>query len=425
MKTKSFILITTIVLLSIPYLVGISSVPFHPDESTHLYTSEDVTVFFKNPTRLFWNPSVQDARQTYRLLDAPLSRTVIGLGRTLTSQPAIVSDWNWSKTWAENEAAGALPTRQSLWMSRLFSALFFPFALLCMFFAAQSLIGAKAAWSALLLTALNAYLLLHGRRAMSEGLLFLNITFFAWALFTWKKHPWLLAIPTALAFSAKYSSIPLILIGLISMVWPISQRPWHLRILDSVRFSILSGLIIFILHPIFWSDPLHAIPAALQARQDLIANQVSALAAIQPDQILNTPIERMTALIIQLFLAPLAIADVGNYLAQTQLSANAYLANPLNTLLRSLTGGGILLGLTIIGPLLSSIRQIRQRTLVRPVLLSGMALVLQTAFLVTTVPLPFQRYAMPLLPWCILFQSLAIEQLIERFLPQKQKQPLN
>jgi hypothetical protein len=413
MKTKPIVLIAVLLIFSIPYFAGLKSVPFHPDESTQIYTSEDVNFFFKNPALLFWNPDSNDQRQIYRLIDSPLSRNIIGIGRMLTHQPTISNDWDWSKTWDENVTAGALPNETLLLISRLSLSIFFPLSLLFMYRAAQKSGGQIAAWSALLLTATNAYLLLHSRRAMSEGILFFAISLFAWGLFSWRKHPWLLALPAALAFSAKYSSLPLAFIGFLSILWPDSHCSWQQRLLNGVRFSLLLGVLVFALHPIFWQDPFHAIPTALQNRQTLVTNQVSTLASIQPDQILNSPLERLSGFIIQLFLAPLAIADVGNYLAQTQASANAYLANPFNTLLRSLGGGGILLALTLIGPLLGTINVLRHKRSPRPLILLCLTIIVQLAFLIKLVPLPFQRYAMPLLPWCILCQALAIQYLLK------------
>lgn len=415
MKAKPLMLVAALLLFSIPYFFGLKSVPFHPDESTQIYTSDDVRLFFKSPSLLFWNANLNDLRQHYRLIDSPLSRSLIGLGRLLTNQPTLPNDWDWSKTWDENVAADALPSTTLLLISRLSVSIFFPLALLFMYLAAQKSAGPIAAWTALLLTATNAYLLLHGRRAMSEGVLFFSISLFAWGLFSWRKHPWLLAIPAALSFTAKYSSAPLALIGILAMLWPESPRSWRLRLLDSLRFGLLFTLLVFALHPVFWQNPIQAIPVALQTRQTLVANQVSALASLQPEQILISPIQRLSGLIIQLFLAPLAIADVGNYLSQTQTSANAYLANPFNTLLRSLSGGGILLALTFAGPLLGAVNFLRNKQLPRSLIFLCLTTIVQLIFLIATIPLPFQRYAMPLLPWCILCQAFAIQYLMMRF----------
>ena len=103
-----FILLLTA--LAALHLSSFASVPFHPDEATQLYMSRDVEVLVSRPLSLAWTPDHQDDPQlTTRLLDAPLTRYTLGLGRTLAGLPAPAADWDWGLTWADNEAAGALP----------------------------------------------------------------------------------------------------------------------------------------------------------------------------------------------------------------------------------------------------------------------------------------------------------------------------
>ena len=92
-----------LLLFSIGYFLGVKQVPFHPDESTNLYMSSDLSAFFNNPARLFWTPENSDElRMRYRVLDAPLNRYLVEISRTLNRQTALESDWDWSKTWDEN-----------------------------------------------------------------------------------------------------------------------------------------------------------------------------------------------------------------------------------------------------------------------------------------------------------------------------------
>ena len=116
--------ILIILALTLAYLAGLAGVPFHPDESTQLFMSSDLNTLFSRPADLFWSTAnEQDARQIYRELDAPLARYLIGVGRTIASLPALPVDWDWSKSWEENQTAGALPDARLLLVGRLSVAL--------------------------------------------------------------------------------------------------------------------------------------------------------------------------------------------------------------------------------------------------------------------------------------------------------------
>ncbi len=106
-------------------------VPFHPDESTQIFMSSDVETIFSNVRALFWSPDLPpDSRMDYRLLDAPIPRYLIGLGRLLTHQSPLPVDWNWSLSWDENLSAGAFPTNMLLLTAHLSVAWVFPISLL-------------------------------------------------------------------------------------------------------------------------------------------------------------------------------------------------------------------------------------------------------------------------------------------------------
>lgn len=60
---------------------GLASVPFHPDEATQIFMSGDIREMFSKPASLFYSFENSDTpRQHYRLVDSPLTRTVIGKG---------------------------------------------------------------------------------------------------------------------------------------------------------------------------------------------------------------------------------------------------------------------------------------------------------------------------------------------------------
>lgn len=393
-----------VLVISLFYIFGAASVPFHPDEATQIFMSSDVKNFFQNPSQLFWQPGAElDPRQRYRELDAPLTRTLIGLGLWVTHTPGLETDWDWSKTWQQNEVAGALPSVRTLLISRLSIMLLFPFTLWLMFLNGKKLAGTPGAWAALLLTTSNAYLLLHTRRAMAEGVLLFCIALAIWCLLSLIKHPWLIGLAVALAINAKQSAAPLFLVGLAALCWPILFRAWRTRLRDIALFSILVVGITFLLNTFLWRDPIHAAQAALAARSDLLTRQAAEVGAQTPGMVLTSPLARLGAMTAQLFFTPLAVADVGNYLPDTRAAADAYLANPFNTLLRSPVGGSVLLLLVLAGSIMAMRIFIKQKTRSVAVLLA--ATLLQALFLVIFFPIPWQRYYLPLLPWLILLSA--------------------
>src|SRR5262249_6754004 len=131
-----------------------------------------------------------------RLLDAPLSFYLPGLGRLLTGQTqSLPHDWDWSMKWAGNVALGALPAADLLNAGRWPSTALTVLALLPLYGLGTRIGGGqgwRGAWTGLaaaLLYALSGLVLLHGRRAESEGpLLFLTLAA-VWALLRWPRQP--------------------------------------------------------------------------------------------------------------------------------------------------------------------------------------------------------------------------------------------
>ena len=399
------------------YLSGILNVPFHPDESTYIYTSSDFELFFQEPSSIFWQPDPSDAlRQRYRLLDPPLVPTWIGFSRWVTGQPALPVDWDWSKTWEENSAAGALPDPGLLQTARLAIGLFFPLTLFFAFRAGKALGGEPTGWIAMLLTWSNALILLHTRRAMAEGLLVLGVFFSLWALTAWKKHLWLSAIPLALAFNAKYSAAPLALVGIGAILWTPGGKniPWRQKMIRLAGFLALLGGITLLLNPFLWAHPFQALTAALDARVDFMAAQSADYFSTDTPLAPANFFQSLLAMTVQLFFTPPASAEVANYLPQTQIFIDRYLANPFNSLLRSFAGGGVQLGLVLLG-LVAIVRgmfgKIANQNKQELALFLG-ALLLETIFMLVTTNVAFQRYYMVLVPMVVLTGSLGISSLV-------------
>jgi 4-amino-4-deoxy-L-arabinose transferase-like glycosyltransferase len=414
--SEKILLPVVILALTLVYLAGLAGVPFHPDESTQLYMSADIDTLFSRPADLFWSPALtQDARQTYHELDAPLARYLIGIGRKIAGLPALPVDWDWSKSWEANQAAGALPDTRLLLVGRLSVAILFPFSLFFLFKSGQALGGSLMGWAAMLLLAANPLVLLHTRRAMAESGLIFTITLFLWALARRVKPAWLIAIPAALVFCAKQSAGVLAVVGLVFLIWKGWQEKHTLSrlILDSVGYGLVFVAVVALLNPFLWSNPIQAGLAAIQARQQLLSNQVAALGGVRPDMLLVSFPQRLLGLVAQLFITRPAVADIGNYLAQTNAAQAAYFSSPFNQLMNGLVGGGVLLILSTTGFLLAAVKSIRSRApsqqLTRLFLLSTLLIFIT---LIWFLPIPWQRYYLPLLPFTCLWIAYTFVQAI-------------
>ncbi len=413
-KILDWVAIVLTVLFSIIYWSGISGVPFHPDESTYIFMSSDVELFFQQPSSLAWTPgSNSDPRQQYRLLDAPLTRDLIGIGRLVTGLPALKADWNWSLSWDQNSAAGALPSDNMLQAARFSVVWLFPLSLMFTYLAAKKLIDRQVGLIALVLLAANALVLLHTRRAMAESVLLFTVIFAFWGMVSLQNHPWLTAIPIALAFAAKHSTAGLILVGMIVVIWRGLPGRKILAVKHLALYLLLFLGITFLLNPFMWADPIGAVQAAISARQDLLQRQVAEYTRLIPGQVMNSFPERALGMISNLYFTPLQFAETGNYLAQTQDSVTTYLSYPLQDLMRSFVGGGILFFLTLAGAAVAIVIFRKQN---RNFQISMGTLLLSTLAtfigLIFTVPLAFQRYVMPQVPFAMFWTAYAIYQLI-------------
>ncbi len=260
MKSKSISLIAFLVvniLLSAGFLLGVRSVPFHPDESTFLYLSGDFELLWQRPGAMFWQPEkLEDARQRYRTLDAPLGRYLVGFGRWAGGQPALPVDWAWGKNWEENLQAGAMPTSEQLLAGRIAAAALFPPGLLLLFLLGRKIGGEVVGWTAALLLVSNALILLHGRRSMSEGAVVFTSILTLWTFIKAGKRPWLAAIPAALALCAKHSLAALAPVGLLTVLWrPQSKLPLTARLKQAESTWLCMGALSSCLIHLYGSTP--------------------------------------------------------------------------------------------------------------------------------------------------------------------------
>lgn len=385
------------------HLAGLAAVPFHPDETSLLYQSRDLETLFRAPLLLAWNPALEgDYDQTYRALNPPLPKTVLGLGRRLAGYgPEWVSvDWDWSKSWQENLARGALPPQELLLGARAASTLLLPFSLALVYWLGLRLEGRALGLTAAALFGMNALTLLHTRRAMAEGTLVLGVCLAVALALEADRRPWLAGLASAVAVASKLSAAPLALVGLAGALWNRGAvDSVSSRMAGAARYLVALAAGLLLLHPFLWSNPPGAALEMWRARQTLLKQQTSTLEAIFPGQAVDTPVERLAAIVGQLFLNPPQLAEVGNYLEATRAMDQAYLANPVNSLLRGPVGGGLAMVLTLYGWILGGLRARRKGgAYARAVALVSLATAVEGSALFLTLPLPFQRYYMPLVP---------------------------
>jgi hypothetical protein len=265
---------------------------------------------------------------------------------------------------------------------------------------------------------------------MAEAPLLFGIAAFLASLGSARRRPWLAGLAVSLAFNAKYSALALLPVGLMAVVWQAGSlgssrgeedspdSPKKLGRRPAVQAAASAGcqylaafaVLTLALNPFLWRDPLGAIRASLSDRRDLLERQVSDFRSLAPGQVLDSYGERAAVLLAHLYLTPPLFSETGNYRQATAAAESAYLANPLHRLWRGPLQGGALLGLTLLG--LTSVRwEFRKASVTcrRQVLFLLLAGGFQFAGLVLAVPLAWQRYSLPLLPFVCLWAGMGLE----------------
>ncbi|HDD55843.1 MAG TPA: hypothetical protein ENG59_06345 [Chloroflexi bacterium] len=400
-----WVTIGLIFLLTIMYAWTLPDVPFHPDESTHIYMSKDIS---QNPLALAWDGTLPlSAEERIRAIDAPLAKYLIGVVREIFSIPALKDDWNWGLSWEENLTAGALPSDQQLLFARSTMVLLLPFSLWLYYLALKKILPAIPSLAAVLLLGLNPLLLLHARRAMSEGPLFLGTALFLWAATRDKRNPWLIGLALGIAVAAKHSALGLIPAAFLSVVFLPGESPViKTALIKILKTSLVLFITLLLLNPFYWKHPLDALNAGSRARFDLAREQQEDyLGRIGlKGQPLGTTIP---GLVLNIFLTPPQTEEVGNYLPETGESREKYLANPIHYWGRGLISGSILAALSLVGVGLAFGRFPAKKPAERNNLLI-FALATLWLGVFTIFLIPWQRYVVVLLPFVFSWVGVAL-----------------
>lgn len=416
-RYKNFFPYIAIILLSVVYFASIMQVPFHPDESTQIYMSQDMRDLFISPLKLSWQPEKSiDDRMRYRMLDAPLTRYLIGIGLFITRQDATQVDWNWSLNWQENLVNGAFPDNALLLAARLSIAWVFPLSLFLLWKILSKNFGALPGWIGMIFFAINSLVLLHTRRAMAESLTVFFVLLLIWAVFNLRKSPWLLGTIAALAYCSKQSTVIWIVIMLAAVIiFSLEEQPNFKAILNNVLLYAVSLIaVIYVLNPFMWQHPIHATTTAITLRQELQAQQFSDIRQHSPGSVSPTFLQRVSTILGNLVLNSPAVVDTQNYIEALQPQITSYMDVPYNTLFRSINGGVLFLVFSLSG-IYTIFRFPSSNHKTADVLLVTAGLI-QFLFLLITVSLPFQRYVLPLVPIASFLFAIGTSKLIELFI---------
>ena len=408
---ENWIFILVLFLLAGFYYYGIFLVPFHPDESTHIYMSQDLEILFSRPLSLAWEPDSPLTNEIMlRSLGAPLSKYLFGIGRLITDTPGLITDWNWSLSWSENLSAGAYPSDRLLLISRSITTSLLLGSLVFLYKTINNFFPKSTALIAVIFLGLNPLFLLHGRRAMNEAAALMGICFLLWALSHETIRPWLVGIALAVAFNAKQSTIALLPLGIIA-VW----RPFKIRSKPNIiakRLVVLGTfflLITYLLNPFFWKHPVQATQYSLEITSELQENQLSDYYPSPADVKKQTLPYRALALFSNLFLSPPSTADVANYLTDIEPQEEIYFNFPLHSLGRSSISANVFIVLVLSGFIIGLIKVFtHEKSSVSIIYLLLLASILEFFFILFLLPLPWQRYIVPLLPFVSIWAAIGL-----------------
>jgi Ca2+/Na+ antiporter len=140
-------------------------------------------------------------------------------------------------------------------------------------------------------------------------------------------------------------------------------------------------------------------------------SQAAALQAVRPDQVLDTIPNKIIGMVTQLFLTQPAIADIGNYVNQTQLTEIAYISNPVNHLFRNLIAGSFFWILSLVGFFYACLKAWRSTGNSQRIIgLILLGTIFQFIFLIAVLHISWQRYYLPMVPYACLWIAFAITQ---------------
>lgn len=427
------------ILLLVVYIwLGIRSVPFHGDESAHIFMTRDYAYQFidRDLTRIRYTESPVDSlaitEQEFRLLNGTVHKYWSGLAWHLHG--FTVADlnrvwWTWGADWAYNLQNGAIPSDALLMTARMASAVLMSLGIVAIFGIGATLEGRITAYAASAFYALNPALLLNGRRSMLEGslMLFSLLAVLAALHFTRSLHRrqmgravgWVgvLGIATGMTVASKHTGIFTVLplfLGVGTYVWWLwlrrsSESVYTLRramLLTSGLFlaGMLSIGLFLLLNPAWWGDPLGTIRPMLDMRNRLLAEQTAAFGTYP------NILAQIGGYIQQVWVGQPQYYEASDWAAYIGEQIRVYETLPWSgvNLGAMLPGMGIIVGLLLLG----MGRLLRGRLEQGTRLLALFWVMGTTALTIILTPLEWQRYYLPAVLPMTLVLGLGVSQLI-------------
>ncbi len=385
------------IFLTLFYLWGMELVPFHPDESTQIYMSEDLYDFIKDPLSLSYSPGTElTSKMTYRAIDMPLTRYLIGFSRLITSSPGLPADWDWSLSWEQNVLTGAYPSSSLLMTARFIPTILLPASIYLFYFSIRKLLPKIPALIAVFFLGLNPLVLLHGRRAMAEPALLFGIVLFLWTVTRDRTKPILVGIALAIAFNAKQTGLFLIPVGIIAVcTLPNEEHRLRKMLARSASLMLVFIILTLLLNPYYWKAPLQAIIIGFQTRAHLLDLQLTDhLGGLNPNFL-----QLYLSLVSNTFISPPAVSEINKYTVPLTGQIQAYRDLLLHRMGRGLIGGSLQITFFLSGFYVLIKRYAKQSKANQyRLILILIATFVLTLGIIIFLPIPWQRYAIPLLP---------------------------
>ena len=314
-----------IVLISLLYFITLNTVPFHPDEATYLYMSDDFDSFISNPLSMSYHQEESiDTKTHYRLMDPPMISLYLGMARNISNLPPINKDWDWTITWEENLANGNFPSTSNLIAARIAILFLFPFSCYFIYSTIRHFLSHWISLLATIIFAVNPLVLLHTRHAMTEAIFLFFSMLLLMLLTDRKKHLFLIPLTMAFAINCKQTAIFLIPAYGIHFIWSLVKSHKKEWIKYTAAYILIPVAITFFLNPIAWSEPVPTIKAAIAERRLLMEGNEYFLEQNQPEQLQLNLFERMIIVIYHTAYEPLAFDDIPNYREAQQPAIDQY-----------------------------------------------------------------------------------------------------
>jgi hypothetical protein len=239
--------------------------------------------------------------------------------------------------------------------------------------------------------------------------MFAGVAFALWSLQKADQRPLIAGVAAALALASKYSAGTIVIVALLAAIWsPSRAASFRASLRNGIQFAAAFSVITLVLQPLLWKHPVESISVVWNSRVGFVQTQIETTRAVAPGQVLDTPEKRLTNLMGQLFFFDLAFYEAGNYASHTIAQEARYISITGHNLFRGIIWGSLFFALVLFGGVLSSV-QYKKYSLAdqRLVILLFAATTVQLVALLVVIPLPTQRYFLPLLPYLSVWAALA------------------